>query len=435
MERERIVFVAICDLAAHVRGKGFPEAELQGRLLKGVGFTHSNIMMSAFGPIFETPFGTEGDLMLVPDPTTKVDVTFGDEAPELFYLGDLRTTDNKPWECCPRHFLRRALADLEQEAGLRLLASFEQEFVYTGVEERPGDSYALSLVRRQGIFGEALLAALRKAGLVPDSFLPEYGPRQFEVTVAPAVGLRAADEAVILREMARSVAERLGHRATFAPILEPAGIGNGTHIHFSLLTKENEPAAYDPAGPYGLTPIAQSFVAGILYHLPALAALTAPSVTSYYRLKPDRWAPTWTNLGLQDRGASLRICPIFRSAAEPAARQFNVEYRVADATASPYMALGAIVHAGLYGIRKKLSLPPPFTNFWAMSDTQRLAAGVRRLPQSLGEALEALKTTREAQSWLGEKFFDVYLRFKMAEMRAVEGLAPAEICQKYAAAY
>src|SRR5476649_1489169 len=106
------------------------------------------------------------------------------------------TTEGAHWECCPRHFLRRALADLEAAAGVTLLAAFEQEFVYTGVEDRPGATYALDAFRRQGVFGEAYTAALRQAGLAPDSFLPEYGARQYEVTIAPAIGLRAADEAV-----------------------------------------------------------------------------------------------------------------------------------------------------------------------------------------------------------------------------------------------
>ena len=110
-----------------------------------------------------------------------------------------------PWECCPRDFLRRAARELEEASGLRLVAAFEQEFVYTGVDDRPGDAYALGAFRRQGNFGEAFIAALRAAGPVPDSFLAEYGPRQFEVTVAPQPALTAADHAVITREMARAV--------------------------------------------------------------------------------------------------------------------------------------------------------------------------------------------------------------------------------------
>ncbi len=437
MEREPLVFVGNCDLAGLVRGKGFPEAELAARLRKGIGLTHSNIMMSAFGPIYETPFGTQGDLMLVPDPTTRVEVRFDEEgAAERFYLGDILTTEGAHWECCPRHFLRRAVAALQAEAGVALLAAFEQEFVYTGVEERPGATYALDAYRRQGDFGEAYMAALRAVGLAPDSFLPEYGPRQYEVTIAPTLGLRAADEAVIQREMARAVAHRLGQRAIFAPMLEPQGIGNGTHIHFSLRDAAGEPAMYDPAGPYRLSRLGQHFVAGILYHLPALCAVSAPSVASYYRLTPNRWAPTWANLSPQDRGASLRVCPIFAPAAEEAAQEFNVEYRVADAAASPYMALGAMIHAGVDGIRRGLALPPPpERDFWEMSEAEREAAGVRPLPRSLQEALDRLAETEAAREWFGGGFLDVYLRFKKAELRALEGLDASQICGRYAAVY
>jgi glutamine synthetase len=435
VQREPLVFVGTCDLAGLVRGKGFPAAELPSRLRKGIGFTHSNIMMSCFGPIYETPFGTQGDLMVVPDPSTKVEVEFGEgSTAERFYLADILNTDETNWECCPRHFLRRALEALKNEIGLTILAAFEQEFVFSGVEHRPGATYALDAWRRQDGFGEAYTAAMRAAGLTPDSFLPEYGARQYEVTIAPAKGLRAADEAVIQREMARAVAHRLGHRAIFAPILDPNGVGNGTHIHFSLRDREDLPVMYDAARPYRLSAVGEHFVAGLAHHLPALAAITAPSAASYFRLRPNRWAPTWANLGLQDRGASIRVCPVFGN--DDPAPQFNVEYRVADAAASPYLALGAVVWAGLDGIRQARTLPPASErDFWDMSDSEREALGVRPLPRSLGEALDRLAACGEAREWFGDRFFEVYLQFKRAELKAIEGLDDAEICARYAEVY
>lgn len=440
MDREALVFVGTCDLAGHVRGKGFPAVELPERLARGVGLTHSNIMMSAFGPIYTTPFGTLGDLMLVPDPSTRVHVPFEGTADEHFYLGDILTTEGERWEFCPRGFLRRGLEALAAETGLTLLASFEQEFVYDGLAARPSATYALDAFRRQGIFGEAFIAALRRAGATPDSFLPEYGSCQFEVTVAPKPGLRAADEAVIVREMARAVAVRLGRRACFAPMLEPDGIGNGTHVHFSLRDADGRPAMHDPRGPFGLAPAAAHFVAGVLHHMPALAAVTAPSVASYYRLRPHRWAPTWATLGYRDRGAALRVCPVFAAAAGHAAvpdmaHQFNVEYRVADAAASPYMALGAILHAGVDGVRRGLALPEAVPDIWGMTDEAREAAGIRRLPQSLEEALGCLAATPEARGWFGGPFLDAYLDFKRAEQAAVASLDEEGVCARYRDAY
>src|SRR5204863_5605923 len=135
-----------------------------------------------------------------------------------------------------------------------------------------------------------------------------------------------------------------------------------------------------------------------------LCAITAPSAVSYYRLRPNRWAPTWANVAMQDRGAAIRICPIFGR--EAAAAQFNIEYRVADAAASPYLALGALVWAGVDGVRHNRTLPPlPTKNFWDMSDAERDAAGVRPLPRSLGEALDLLEASAEAREWFGDTFF------------------------------
>ena len=235
MLREELIFVGTCDIAGHVRGKGFPARELAARKKQGIGWTHTNLMQNAFGVILDTPFGTGGDLMVVPDMTAEVRVDFDDgSAVEHFFLGDIRNTDGSPWECCPREFLRRAIAALVAAAKLHLIAAFEQEFVYTGVEERPGHAYSLGAWRRQGEFGESVVAALRAAGLKPDSFLPEYGPRQYELTIAPQPALKAADQAVIARELARATAFRLGHRVSFSPMPVADGTGSGVHIHFSL---------------------------------------------------------------------------------------------------------------------------------------------------------------------------------------------------------
>ncbi|MBW4090915.1 MAG: glutamine synthetase [Proteobacteria bacterium] len=420
MQTEPLTFAGVCDWAGIVRGKAFPDADLAARLAKGVGLTHTNIMMSCFGPIYTTPFGTAGDLIIRPDPDLRVEVPFDDGTAERFYLGDIAHTDGAPWECCPRGFLTRAI-DALAACGLRVVASFEQEFVLTGVEDRPGATYALDAFRRQGRFGEALTAALRTAGLRPDSFLPEYGPQQYEATVAPEPARRAADAAVILRELARAVAWRLGQRAVFAPMLQPEGIGNGTHIHLSLW-EGDLPITRDPAQPYGISARAAPFFAGVLAHLPAILAFSAPSVASYYRLRPDRWAPVYADLGVQDRGAALRVAPVFETAAEDPARQFNVEFRVADASNCPYLALGALLWAGVDGLQRRLTLPAP-------------GAKAALLPQSLDEALEALERDDAAAGWWSADAMAAYLAFKRAEMKALDGDEPDAVCARYAAVY
>src|SRR6185369_5021569 len=104
-------------------------------------------------------------------------------------------------------------------------------------------------LRRQGTFGECFIAAFHAAGVEPDSFVAEYGSRQFEVTVAPASALTAADHAVITREMARAAAHRHGFRACFSPMPEASGVGNGVHIHMSLQDADGAPTTFAATGP------------------------------------------------------------------------------------------------------------------------------------------------------------------------------------------
>jgi glutamine synthetase len=338
----------------------------------------------------------------------------------VLFLGDFTTTEFVPWSCCPRGFLKRALAALAAENGLSLRAAFEQECVYTGVIDEPGAPYSMGAFRRQGAFGGALLAAIRAQGIEPDSFLAEYGPRQYELTIGPTAGVRAADEAVITRELTRAVAARLGYQAILSPMITPTGVGNGTHIHFSLWDADDHPVTHDPAGPGGLSPVAESFVSGILFHTPMLSALTAPSPPSYMRLKPGRWAPSVADLGVQDRGSSLRICPNVADTPERMARSYNVEYRVADASASPYLALGALVWAGLDGIRQRRTL--------ATTPGAALAG-------TLPEAIDLLAASSSAREWMGAELHDAYLMFKRAEIAGLDSLDDDAICERYAAIY
>jgi len=417
---EALAFIGTSDLAGLLRGKSIPAVELAARIGRGVGITHSNLMLSPFGPILDTPFGTVGDLLLVADPSTQTAIPVPGGPDIALLLGDFRHLDQSPWECCPRGFLARALAALEAEFGLRLLATFEQEMVYTGVEEQPGSPYTLDALRRQGAFGGTLLAFMRQAGIEPDSFLSEYGQRQYEVTCGPRLGMRAADEAVLVRELARAVAAVLGHRALLSPILHPDGVGSGTHIHWSLQTTDGVPVTYDPAGLHGMSAAAEAFSAGLLAHLPALVAVTAPSGASYVRLRPNRWAPTSVDLGVQDRGSALRICPVAQGSADSIARQFNIEYRVADATASPYLALGALVWAGLDGVRRGLRVAD---------------CTPQTLPASLGQALDLFAASPATKDWFGPLFHEVYCRYKRAEVKRLAGLDDLAICQLYATIY
>lgn len=438
MNRQPITMFCYTDISGQVRGKGFPTHLLEKRLNSGIGWTPTNIMFTALGTIAPSPWGPFGDLVLMPDKNAEVRLDFGDRAPkEHFFLSDVLNTDGTSWECCPRMLLRNAVEALRGEAGLELRVAFEHEFVYFGANSRLGDGYALDAVRRHREFGEIFLGALYDAGIQADSYLAEFSPGQFEVTFPPVDPLAACDQAVILREIARATAYHLNEAVSFAPRVAPSELGNGLHIHFSFWDKSGSPVGYDDKGPQGVGQQAQHFLAGIIAHMPALCAFTAPSPISYLRLLPHTWTAVWSNIGYRDREAGIRICPTFETSQSSTAEQFNFEYRAADATANPYIQLAVIIKAGLEGLRNENAMPEPTVGIdpEELNETERKRRSIVRLPKSLGEALTSLNANPTVKGFLPPRFMEAYHKNKQAELDLVKDSDPAEMCRRYVQVY
>ncbi|GGE03888.1 glutamine synthetase [Aureimonas endophytica] len=427
------------DLAAITRGRPVSEARLARGGGTGIGWVPANLCLTAFNTIADpNPFGSIGDLRILPDLAARY-ATDKTSSPTRFDLvmGDIVTLDGKPWDCCPRQFLREALALLKAETGLSLLAAFEHEFQLDGAQSGAANhAFSFAALREADPFVPRLLAGLEEAGVEPELAFAEYGANQFEAVLAPADGLAAADRAVVLREMVRELARNLGRRASFTPKPGLDGVGNGVHIHISLVDAEGRPAGFDPAGPGRLSARGGAFFAGILAHLPALTAVTAPAEPSYYRLKPHNWSASYTWLGERDREATLRICPTVSFGGRDPAGQFNVEYRAADALANPYLALGALVRAGLEGLRAGLPAPPVVAGDPAeMSEAERAEKGLARLPESCAAALAALEADEVARGWFSPDLLASFLAVRHAERAAVAGLDQAAVCETYRMLY
>ncbi|MFK8083978.1 MAG: glutamine synthetase family protein [Granulosicoccus sp.] len=439
MIREPVVFVGTSDLAGLFRGKSVPAARLQDAQFRGVGWVPTNALITCFDGIGESPYGSLGDLFIEPDHATLVDVDFQDgSANERFVIGDIRHLDGSAFTCCTRSQLSHAVDRLNTIASVQAVASFEHEFQFQPDEQSimQTPSFSMRGHRDAADFGETLLAALRSAGLKPESFIKEYGADQYEVPVGVATGTAAADEAVILREIVHATALRFNRSASFNPLRSLEGVGNGVHVHFSLKDVAGKPVMYDSDAPYHLSEVAGSFVAGILKYLPEFLCLTAPLPTSYLRLTPHRWSAAYNNLGAQDREASLRICPVTGDDDDQRASRFNIEYRAADAAASPYLVLAAIVHAGTQGIEENLPVPAVTTDDLSLLDEQALTSrNLRRLPQTLSEALSAFENSDTARRWFGDEFHSVYLALKRAELSHVNEWKPVEQCAAYGRIY
>jgi glutamine synthetase len=437
MSAAELVALVCCDLGGIVRGRSVLAAELDAHSAAGVGWVPANHSLTPFGPLAqETPFGSTGDLRLLPDSGTYVRVDGALAASPLeLVLCDIVEVDGEPWECCPRRFLRDALQELRAECGARVVASFEHEFQLS-TDARPALPFSLEEQRVVDPFGVEVMGALIEAGAQPERFLAEFAAHQFEIPVEATEGLAAADRAVVLREVVREVARRCGLRASFAPLLDPSGPGNGVHIHLSLLDADGEPLLYEAERPACLSELGGRFAAGVLRHAGALSALCAPSAVSAARLTPHRWSAGAIALGAGNREALLRIPSVVPLAGGDPARQLHLEYRGADGTANPYLALGALVRAGLAGVRESLPAPAVLDRDPADLDAANAERfGVGALPDSLQDSLSALAADEVARGWLSPLLYDAYVGVKRAELQAMAGLETSEVCARYAAIY
>lgn len=438
VEPAELVTLVTTDYSGVTRGRSISAQAFAVGAPPSVGWVPANQSLTPFDVIAsDSPWGSQGDLRLLADPDARYAAHLpGAATPLDMVMSDIVEYDGTPWTACPRSHLKAVLAQLAAETGLTLAGAFEHEFQVMDAPLPSAPAFSLRALRRADPFGPVIVAGLAAAGLRPETFIPEYGRDQFEVTVSPATGVAIADDAVALREIVREAAGLAGYRVSFAPKTDPSGVGNGVHIHLSLLDAAGRNVLYDGDRPSTLSAIGGSFAAGIIRHLPALVAVTAPSVSSYLRLKPHNWSSSYTWLGDQDREASLRICRTPALGGKEPSRGFNLEYRAADAAACPHLALAMIVSAGLQGVRERLLTPVVFTGDpEILTAEERARLGLVRLPESLDAALAALTADRVASSFFSEAGLSTYLGVKRQEIALVADLDVGALCQRYAGLY
>lgn len=434
---DEIALLCWSDYVGLTRCRGIPASEVAGRMDHGLGWAVAGQALTPFAEIAPNPWGPMLEVRQVPVPETRTRVDLWDDAPALhFYLCDSRNQDGSVWDCCTRGFMNDALDDLRRETGLEFLGAFEHEFTLVGDGLPQGPGFSIEAARSAAAFCGDVGAALTAAGVEPETVEPEYGYLQYEVTTAPASGSMAGDRAIITREVIREVARRRGYRASFSPKPSLDGVGNGAHLHFSFVDGDGANGAHDPNGEGGASLVAQRFIAGVLRHMQALTALVAPSPVSYYRLGPHHWSCGYASFGIQNREAAIRICPSPASDPEGRARGFNLEFRPPDASASPYLVIGALVRAGLEGIRDELPLPAAVDRDPAdLSEEERATLGITPLPASLAEALAALDADERARGWMPAQMYESYVAVKRLEIDLAGALEADEVAARYRDVY
>ena len=432
----KIVKFVYVGLDGILRAKASYIDSLETHLRDGIGLTMAMQSFTALDTLIAEPrFGPESeDVYLVPDLETFSPVPHAPGVGRA--MCDLRLRDGGEWSFCTRSLLRRLAEKWEKELGIRFQAAAETEFYIlkhpSAEVVEPADwERCFSTVGYEtlGEIAQEVMEGLKAAGIKIVRLIKEYGPGQLEVNMGHRSPLRAADDMVVLRDVARGVAAKRGLAATFMPKPFDWHAGSGMHLHISAVDADSgKPLFYEPGDPrgLGLSKLAYSFIAGVLKHIKPLTAIVAPTVNSYKRLIPGSWAPSATCYGYNNRSAAIRV-PTSRVEGEEKAKR--IEFRVPDATANPYLAIAATLAAGVDGIRRSLDPGEPVNvDAYKLSPEEMERRGVSFLPRTLREALGYLKEDKYLREALGEELVEEFIKVKMVECDAYDKyVSPWEI--------
>lgn len=361
----------------------------------------------------------ESDMNLLPDPQTMTLFPWRNSQGDggvARLICDVYNSDGTPFSGCPRGRLKGVVAEA-REMGYTMNAGPEAEFFlfYRDSQGRP----TLDTHDRAGYFdltpmdlGEDarrdMVLCLSDMGFTIEASHHEVAPGQHEIDFQYAEALKTADNLATFRFVVRTLAQKHSLHASFMP--KPiAGInGSGMHTHQSLFYN-GENAFYDPQAPMELSSVAMQYLAGLLHHAPAYTALTNPTINSYKRLVPGYEAPVYIAWSHRNRSPLIRV---------PARRGVGtrLEVRSPDPSCNPYLALAVMLKAGLDGIKKGLTPPPPTVeNVYVMSEEERCNHGIACLPANIQEAIEELKNNTVIIDAIGPHILECFCRAKDLE--------------------
>jgi len=264
-----------------------------------------------------------------------------------------------------------------------------------------------------------------------EQFHPEYGANQFEISLAPQEPVTAADQLTLLRIIVGRVARRYGMRASLSPVPFAGSVGSGAHQHFSL-TRGDTPLFSGGEGPGAMTAEGESAAAGVLAGLPDAQGVLCGSILSGLRMQPGFWSGAHTCWGTENREAAVRFLPA--GPANP--HGANVEVKVIDPSANPYLASAAILGLAFDGIDRALSLPEQVTvDPASLSETHRSEAGIGLLTTNQSEAIDTLDRSSLLRGVLGDDVVNAVVAVRRYEQENYGGLDPEQLAEKFRLAW
>jgi glutamine synthetase len=348
-----LVAGSITDLAGVTRAKYVPLRRLEAFQRSGMGVSPSwSVFCVDTGIAFTPNIGVEGDLRIRIDPA---DLRIVDDG-VAWAPGDLTHQNGEPADLCTRSLLKGVETSLRAR-GLTALVGAELECTVLAPDAGHASTdtwspYGVRTSLDHSAFLVDLTESAERAGLGIEQIHTEYGHDQIEVSLAPASPVAAADAVAAARILIGRAAARHGLRISFSPVPFDGEAGNGAHLHLSLADNEG-PLFSGGKGPHGMRPAGESAIAGVLQTLPDLLGVYAGSVLSPARLKPGNWAGAAQCWGLENREAAVR----FIAATPGVPHGANVELKLIDPSANPYLAAVAFIGSALRGIDEQLPLP------------------------------------------------------------------------------
>ncbi|MCW2999593.1 MAG: hypothetical protein JWN65_3142 [Solirubrobacterales bacterium] len=403
---QRFVFLGMPDVHGALRGKALTHREFQSVVRRGQ--ANMTDLLLALDPVDEpiTDYTTLGlrsgatDLTVVPDVDTLRPMAW--RPGWQLCLATPLWSDGTLCDLGSRNVLRRTL-DALAELGLEAMASFEFEVrIRDAADDAPlcnPVSYSLGELAPFERMAEALQRALDALGVELSAVHTEAGPGLLEINLGASRGIKAADDAVLVKTAVKDVARSLGLRASFLAKTDPAQEGSSGHLHLSLWDGGSNVFSDGMDGPMAFA------VAGALEHMAAASVLYNPNINSYKRLVPGFFAPVNTTWGEQNRSAAVRVI----TAGSPSAAR--IELRRPGADINPYLALAGAVGSVVLGLRDQRRPPALVTG----DATESEAAP---LPGSLESAIDAFTKDRALRDMLGAGFSDYYETSRRWELRA-----------------
>ncbi len=380
----------------------------------------------------------ESDMYLRPNPETFVIMPWFDKQEHTVarMICDIYKPDGTPFEGDPRYILKSAI-DEARQMGFEFNLGPECEFFLFNADENGNPTTAtndeasyfdLAPIDNGEAARIAMVKTLMNMGFKIEAAHHENAPGQHEIDFKYSDALSAADNIITFKLVVKIIAKKYGLHATFMPKPINNECGSGMHCNMSLF-KDGKNAFYDPNDKNGLSQIAYYYIGGILKHAKSMTALTNPIVNSYKRLIPGFEAPVYIAWSTGNRSPLVRI---------PSARGVGtrIELRHPDPSCNPYLAIAAMLRAGLDGIKNKIEPGEPIEkNIFRMSDDDLNESHVEKLPANLYEALVEMSKDEIIKNALGKHVYNNYMKAKNLEWKEYTNLVHPWEISKYIKMY